>query len=114
MAIAGPEGLRETAAAGYADLAVREPASADMVSPWFSMTKIVTASLAMRLADRGVLNLDQSVLPLVPEFVEHLGGGAGFFNLIRIYPAQAVGIAIMGNATKYPIDAVARLALTRT
>lgn len=295
VAIAGPEGLRETAAAGYADLADGEPASADMVCPWFSMTKIVTATLAMRLAGRGLLNLDQPVLPLVPElavmqplslaeritprhllthsagftnpipvrwihpadqpgpdqvalltrlltrhnklrfepgtrssysnlstltlgqaianasgapydiladgeilqplgmrmtgfaytpdmlahaatgyhprrspmrlllprwvigartgrwlpapsaaemrhvtvtgkrydlglgwfrpasqryadppFGEHLGGGAGFFNLIRIYPAQAVGIAIMGNATNYPIDAIARLALTRT
>ena len=47
-----------------------------------------------------------------PPFVEHLGGGAGFFNLIRIYPTRGVGVAIMGNVTKYPIDAVARLALT--
>jgi hypothetical protein len=31
----------------------------------------------------------------------------------RIYPAQAVGIAIMGNTTNYDMDAVARLALTR-
>ena len=46
VAIAGPEGLRETAAAGYADLADGEPASADMVCPWVSMTKIVTATLA--------------------------------------------------------------------
>ena len=46
-----------------------------------------------------------------PPFVEHLGGGAGFFNLIRIYPTRGLGIAIMGNVTKYPIDAVARLAL---
>jgi CubicO group peptidase (beta-lactamase class C family) len=47
-----------------------------------------------------------------PPFVEHLGGGAGFFNLIRIYPTRGVGVAVMGNATTYPIDAVARLALT--
>jgi CubicO group peptidase (beta-lactamase class C family) len=47
-----------------------------------------------------------------PPFVEHLGGGAGFFNLIRIYPTRGVGVAIMGNVTKYHIDAVARLALT--
>ena len=67
VAIAGPEGLRETAAAGDADLAAREPASADMVCPWFSMTKIVTATLTMRLADRGLLSLDEPVLPLVPE-----------------------------------------------
>jgi CubicO group peptidase (beta-lactamase class C family) len=49
-----------------------------------------------------------------PPFVEHLGGGAGFLNLIRIYPAQAVGIAIMGNATNYPIDTIATLALAHT
>jgi CubicO group peptidase (beta-lactamase class C family) len=46
-----------------------------------------------------------------PAFVEHLGGGAGFFNVIRIYPERAVGIAVMGNATTYDIDAVAELAL---
>jgi CubicO group peptidase (beta-lactamase class C family) len=46
-----------------------------------------------------------------PPFVEHLGGGAGFFNLIRIYPARGVGVAVMGNVTKYHIDAVAHLAL---
>jgi len=47
-----------------------------------------------------------------PPFVEHLGGGAGFFNVIRIYPTRSVGIAVMGNATTYDIDAVAALALT--
>jgi CubicO group peptidase (beta-lactamase class C family) len=46
-----------------------------------------------------------------PPFVEHLGGGAGFFNVIRTYPSRSVGIAVMGNATKYDIDAVAGLAL---
>src|SRR6266498_1758643 len=46
-----------------------------------------------------------------PPFVEHLGGGAGFFSLIRIYPSRGVGVAVMGNATSYHIDAVARLAL---
>ena len=47
-----------------------------------------------------------------PPFVEHLGGGAGFFNVIRLYPTRGVGIAVMGNATKYDIDRVAALALT--
>jgi CubicO group peptidase (beta-lactamase class C family) len=46
-----------------------------------------------------------------PPFVEHLGGGAGFFNVIRIYPTRGVGVAVMGNATKYDIDRVAALAL---
>ena len=30
VAIVGPEGVREAAAAGYANLAAREPASADL------------------------------------------------------------------------------------
>jgi CubicO group peptidase (beta-lactamase class C family) len=46
-----------------------------------------------------------------PPFVEHLGGGAGFFNLLRIYPTRGIGIVVMGNATRYDIDAVAELAL---
>jgi len=46
-----------------------------------------------------------------PPFVEHLGGGAGFFNVIRIYPSLEVGIVVMGNATKYNVDRVAQLAL---
>jgi CubicO group peptidase (beta-lactamase class C family) len=46
-----------------------------------------------------------------PAYVEHLGGGAGFFNVIRLYPDRRVGIAVMGNATSYDLDAVARLAV---
>jgi len=48
-----------------------------------------------------------------PPFVEHLGGGAGYFNVIRVYPTRGVGIAVMGNATKYDIDSVAALALAQ-
>ncbi len=49
-----------------------------------------------------------------PDFVEHLGGGAGFFNLIRLYPSAGVGIVVMGNATRYDIEVLAQLALTHT
>jgi CubicO group peptidase (beta-lactamase class C family) len=49
-----------------------------------------------------------------PPYVEHLGGGAGFFNVTRLYPTVGVGVVVMGNATKYAIDAVARLALDYT
>lgn len=45
-----------------------------------------------------------------PAFVEHLGAGAGFFNLIRMYPSAGVGIVVMGNATRYDIEVLARLA----
>jgi CubicO group peptidase (beta-lactamase class C family) len=46
-----------------------------------------------------------------PPFVEHLGGGAGFFNVMRMYPSERVGAVVMGNSTKYDIDSIARLAL---
>ena len=108
VAIAGADGLRETAAAGYADLASGVPASADMVCPWFSMTKIVTASLVMRLAGRGLLDLDRPILPLVPELAvvqpralvaritpRHLlSHSAGFANPVPvrwIHPADRPG-----------------------
>jgi CubicO group peptidase (beta-lactamase class C family) len=45
-----------------------------------------------------------------PAFVEHLGGGAGFYNVIRLYPDRGLGIAVMGNATSYDLDTLARLA----
>ena len=66
-AIVGPGGVLDAAACGDADLAAGRPASADMVCPWFSMTKMVTATMAMRLADQGLLDLDRPVAPLVPE-----------------------------------------------
>jgi beta-lactamase family protein len=42
--VAGPEGVRAAGGAGLADIAARIPASPGMVCPWFSMTKIVTAT----------------------------------------------------------------------
>ncbi len=32
-------------------------------------------------------------------FVEHLGGGAGYFSMMRLYPRRGVGTLRMGNAT---------------
>jgi CubicO group peptidase (beta-lactamase class C family) len=46
-----------------------------------------------------------------PPFVEHLGGGTGFFNVLRLYPSLGLGAVVMGNATSYDVDAVASLAL---
>ena len=66
-AIVDREGIREAAAVGSADLTSGRPASVDMVCPWFSMTKIVTATAAMRLAERGILDLDAPIAPHVPQ-----------------------------------------------
>lgn len=43
------------------------------------------------------------------EFWEHLGGGGGFWSMMRIYPDRGVGIVTMGNATAYDHDAVAKV-----
>src|SRR5215213_3085445 len=34
-------------------------------------------------------------------FVEHLGGGGGFWNMMRLYPRHKLGVLEMGNATSY-------------
>ena len=41
-----------------------------------------------------------------PAFVEHLGGGAGFWNVMRIYPEESLGVVVMGNTTSYDHDSV--------
>ncbi len=43
---------------GFADLATSSPATPRTSYLWFSMTKIVTATAAMRLVERGDLDLD--------------------------------------------------------
>jgi CubicO group peptidase (beta-lactamase class C family) len=45
------------------------------------------------------------------DFVEHLGGGAGFWNCLRVYPEAGVGAVIMGNATSYDHGAIVEAAL---
>jgi CubicO group peptidase (beta-lactamase class C family) len=41
-----------------------------------------------------------------PAFVEHYGGGGGYHNLMRLYPAEGVGVVVMGNSTSYAVDEV--------
>ncbi|HSL01428.1 MAG TPA: serine hydrolase domain-containing protein [Rubrobacteraceae bacterium] len=41
-----------------------------------------------------------------PAFVEHLGGGAGFWNVMRIYPEKSLGVVMMGNTTRYDHESI--------
>ena len=41
------------------------------------------------------------------DHLEHLGGGGGFWNMMRIYPERRVGVLSMGNATSYDHASVA-------
>ena len=52
---------------GVADIEAHNRGGADMVYPWFSMTKLVTATAVLQLADRGQLDLDGPVASLVPD-----------------------------------------------
>lgn len=68
VAVAGPEGVLAVEAVGYADLSARRPATVDDQYPWFSMTKIATATAAMRLRADGLLDLDAPVGNYLPQY----------------------------------------------
>jgi CubicO group peptidase (beta-lactamase class C family) len=40
--------------------------------------------------------------------VEHLGGGGGFWNVMRLYPRHRAGVVVMGNATSFDHEEIAR------
>ena len=54
---------------GLADRSANRSAAASTAYLWFSMTKIVTATAALRLADEGRLDLDAPVR----EYVDYMG-----------------------------------------
>ncbi|HEX5017819.1 MAG TPA: serine hydrolase domain-containing protein [Actinomycetes bacterium] len=66
LAIVNREGLRLAAGFGSANLQQRTPPTSTTEYLWFSMSKIVTATAAMRLADEGQLDLDAPVGEYVP------------------------------------------------
>ena len=42
------------------------------------------------------------------EWVQHYGGGGGFWNVLRVYPHRSLGVAVMGNTTRrWDVDALA-------
>ena len=68
VAIVRADGSESSAASGLRDLATGAAAAPEMVAPWFSMTKIVTATVAMRLVERDVLELDAPIWAHVAQF----------------------------------------------
>lgn len=38
--------------------------------------------------------------------MEHLGGGAGFWNVMRVYPGESLGLVVMGNTTSYDHETI--------
>src|SRR4051794_9099812 len=68
VAVTDRERLLYAEGFGHADLAARRRASANTRYLWFSMSKIATATVAMRLADHGLLDLDAPVDTVVPGY----------------------------------------------
>jgi CubicO group peptidase (beta-lactamase class C family) len=75
IAIAGPDREHFAGAVGYADLATRRRATIDDEYPWFSMTKIATATAAMRLHADGRLDLDAPIGAYLPGYRPHAAHG---------------------------------------
>jgi CubicO group peptidase (beta-lactamase class C family) len=67
-------GARWSGGFGLADIEAPNPADPDTVYLWFSMTKLVTATAVLQLADRGRLDIDSPVASLLPEFPRRGGG----------------------------------------
>src|SRR6478735_6333669 len=73
IAVTSSSGPLYTGAYGHADLAEHRPTTTDTRFLWFSMSKIVTATAALRLADEGRLDLDAPVRSVVPTFSAKAG-----------------------------------------
>lgn len=130
LAVAAPGRVLFTAGFGHANLATGAPATEATQYLWFSLTKIATATAAMRLVDEGRLDLQQPVADLVPGFrprrgeaptVRHLlAHTAGFANPIPIRwvrladrpapdPARFLGTLLARYGTpKHPVGEQAR------
>ena len=98
----------EFASSGVADIASGRAASPETSYLWFSMTKIVTATAVMQLAEQGALSLDDPVgrfLPGFPEprsgwptvrvrhLVSHSSGVANPIPVRWVHPAGSPGVS---------------------
>jgi CubicO group peptidase (beta-lactamase class C family) len=108
VAVVRADGVRWRYGLGLADLATRASATPETIYLWFSMTKIVTATAVMQLADGGRLSLDDPVARHYPPFgslrpadraarvtvrhlLSHSGGLANPIPVRWVHPADQPG-----------------------
>ncbi|PRY51709.1 CubicO group peptidase (beta-lactamase class C family) [Geodermatophilus tzadiensis] len=117
VAVTDAERLLFAEGFGYADLAHRRPATTDTGYLWFSMSKIATATAAVRLAEQGRLDLDAPVSELVPEFVARAGDPPRLRQLLDHTAGAAnplpVRWVLPADAPDADVDAFARRVLAR-
>ena len=75
VAVASPDRLLYADAVGYADLLAGRPSTVDDQYPWFSMTKIATATTAMRMHAEGILDVDAPIGTYLPNYRGHARHG---------------------------------------
>jgi len=75
IAIAGPNGMLHADAVGVADLAEGRRATVDDQYLWFSMSKIATATAAVRLHADDLLDLDAPIGTYLSDYRPHLQNG---------------------------------------
>jgi CubicO group peptidase (beta-lactamase class C family) len=75
IAIAGPDGMLHADAVGLADLAEGRRATIDDQYLWFSMSKIATATAAVRLHADGLLDLDAPIGTYLSDYRPHPQNG---------------------------------------
>jgi CubicO group peptidase (beta-lactamase class C family) len=101
LAVADRDGIRCAAGFGVADATTGTPVTPSTAFLWFSMSKIVTATAALRLADEGRLDLDSPVTDHVPDargpwgaptirqLLDHTSGLGNPLPLAWVHPADA-------------------------
>ncbi len=90
-AVVTADGRADVITSGLADLRAGRPVTAATTFLWFSMTKIVTATAAMLLVDRGALDLDAPAVTYVPA-LGMLRGPSGRIT-VRHLLAHSSGLA---------------------
>jgi CubicO group peptidase (beta-lactamase class C family) len=102
LVVVGRDAIRFAGGYGFADVADRTPATPETSYLWFSMSKIATATAAMRLFDEGRLDLDAPVTeyiawrrdrpgaaPTMRQLLTHTGGLANPMPLRWVHAAEA-------------------------
>jgi CubicO group peptidase (beta-lactamase class C family) len=132
LSIAVVDHERLLAAQGFGDARIGEvPASPETAYLWFSMSKIVTATAAMRLADEGRLDLDAPISdyldypaprrePSTRNLLSHTAGLGNPLPLRWVHPARATSpspdaagellhrLLGRGRAFRHPVGGSAR------
>lgn len=101
LAVIDRDRIRHVAAFGVADLGTGAPCTPTTAFMWFSMSKIVTATATLRLADEGLLDLDAPITDYLPEarsrwdaprvrhLLDHTSGLTNPLPLRWVHPASA-------------------------